>query len=109
MYSAPAYNSKKTVQRVSVVTPLSLLYRHLQCRAVVSVWLSKNNKMRIEGRIIGFDGDNFDLVLEEAVEVYLKKEVRKNIGKIVLRGDNVSLIQSKDGEASNSACQVVVD
>jgi hypothetical protein len=31
-------------------------------------------------------------VLDEADEVYLKKNTRRRIGRIVLKGDNISLI-----------------
>ena len=47
--------------------------------------------MRIEGRIIGFD-EYMNTVLDEAEEVYIKKQQRRSIGRIVLKGDNISLI-----------------
>lgn len=47
--------------------------------------------MRIEGVILGFD-EYMNIVLDEAEEVYLKKDVRKKIGKILLKGDNITLI-----------------
>ncbi len=31
-------------------------------------------------------------VLDEAEEVYLKKGTRKKVGRIILKGDNISLI-----------------
>lgn len=47
--------------------------------------------MRIEGIILGFD-EYMNIVLDEAEEVYLKKDTRKKVGKILLKGDNITLI-----------------
>ena len=37
-----------------------------------------------------------NLVMDDAAEVHLKKRTRKEIGRIMLKGDNISLIQSAD-------------
>ena len=50
----------------------------------------------IEGHIIGFD-EYMNLVLDEAAEVHLKRGTMKRVGRIMLKGDNITLIQSKDG------------
>jgi len=52
--------------------------------------------MRIEGSIIGFD-EFMNLVMDEAQEVYQKSENRRQIGRILLRGDNITLIMQVDG------------
>jgi len=49
--------------------------------------------MRIEGHIIGFD-EYMNLVLDEAEEVNIKTKTRKQIGRILLKGDNITLIQN---------------
>ena len=52
----------------------------------------ENADLRIEGKIIGFD-EYMNTVLDEAEEVNLKKGgARKKIGRIILKGDNISLI-----------------
>ena len=33
-----------------------------------------------------------NVVLDEATEVYVKKDIRRNIGRIVVKGDNIALI-----------------
>jgi len=52
--------------------------------------------MRIEGKIRGFD-EFMNLVIDDAVEVKLptktQEESRRHLGRILLKGDNVSLIQ----------------
>lgn len=57
--------------------------------------------MRLEGRIIvrtlnlfqGFD-EFMNLVLDDAVEVNVKKETRQPLGRILLKGDTISLIMN---------------
>jgi len=49
--------------------------------------------MRIEGRIIGFD-EYMNLVLDDAEEVSVKKQTRKPLGRILLKGDAITLMQT---------------
>jgi small nuclear ribonucleoprotein E len=44
----------------------------------------------------GFD-EYMNLVLDEAFEVHLKRHTRKPLRRIMLKGDNITLIQAKDG------------
>ncbi len=44
----------------------------------------------------GFD-EYMNLVLDEACEVHMKKNTRKPLRRIMLKGDNITLIQAKDG------------
>jgi small nuclear ribonucleoprotein E len=48
--------------------------------------------VRLEGRIVGFD-EFMNVVLEEAVEVATKKGTRTPLGRIMLKGENITLIQ----------------
>ncbi|PMB69903.1 Small nuclear ribonucleoprotein E [Beauveria bassiana] len=72
--------------------------RHLAGNATVSVWLYEQLGIRVEGKIRGFD-EFMNLVLDDAVEVRQitktnDKETRRPLGQILLKGDNVSLIQN---------------
>jgi len=80
------------VQKV-MVQPINLIFRYLQNRARIQIWLYEQTKMRIEGHIIGFD-EYMNLVLDEAEEVNIKTKTRKQIGRILLKGDNITLIQN---------------
>lgn len=51
--------------------------------------------MRIEGHIIGFD-EYMNLVLDDAEEYYVKTKRRRPVGKILLKGENITLIRSTD-------------
>jgi len=79
-------------QRV-LVQPINVIFRNLQQRQKISVWLFDNIDMRIEGRIIGFD-EFMNIVIDDAEEVYQQKQKeRRSIGRILLKGDNITLIQ----------------
>ncbi|KAG0290537.1 hypothetical protein BGZ96_006000 [Linnemannia gamsii] len=71
----------------------NLIFRYLQQRSTVQIWLYEQLETRIEGQIIGFD-EFMNLVLDGAFEVDVKKGTRKEIGRILLKGDNITLIQS---------------
>ncbi|CAM9890635.1 unnamed protein product, partial [Ectocarpus sp. 13 AM-2016] len=62
-------------------------------RTRVQIWLYENTKMRIEGQILGFD-EYMNLVLDEAEEVDMKNDERKQLGRIMLKGDTITLMQS---------------
>ncbi|GBG28665.1 Small nuclear ribonucleoprotein E [Hondaea fermentalgiana] len=84
--------------------PINLIFRFLQNKARVQVWLYGQANMRIEGRIVGFD-EFMNLVLDEAEEVNVKQKTRRTLGRIMLKGDNVTLIMgvSKGKAAAGAA------
>ena len=51
--------------------------------------------LRIEGHIVGFD-EYMNLVLDDSTEMHLKRHTEKPLGRIMLKGDNITLIQAKD-------------
>ena len=68
-------------------------FRYLQNRSRIQVWLYEQVNMRIEGCIIGFD-EYMNLVLDDAEEIHSKTKSRKQLGRIMLKGDNITLLQS---------------
>ncbi|TIA90186.1 hypothetical protein E3P99_01736 [Wallemia hederae] len=65
-------------------------------RTKVSVWLYDNVDCRLEGRIIGFD-EYMNLILDDVHEVFINKkqsQASNELGRILLKGDNITLIQS---------------
>jgi small nuclear ribonucleoprotein E len=84
-----------------LLPPINFIFKLLQARATVSVWLFENLKMRIEGKLRGFD-EFMNLVIDDAVEVHFKtkdnpEEKRRHLGQILLKGDNIALIQGLQG------------
>eukprot|EP00281_Chroomonas_sp_CCMP1168_P031080 CAMPEP_0206253652 /NCGR_PEP_ID=MMETSP0047_2-20121206/23267_1 /ASSEMBLY_ACC=CAM_ASM_000192 /TAXON_ID=195065 /ORGANISM="Chroomonas mesostigmatica_cf, Strain CCMP1168" /LENGTH=92 /DNA_ID=CAMNT_0053679877 /DNA_START=117 /DNA_END=393 /DNA_ORIENTATION=- len=76
--------------------PINLIFRFLQNKSRVQIWLFEQADLRIEGVIIGFD-EYMNLVLDDAEEVYVKKKLpRKKIGRILLKGENITLMQAAD-------------
>lgn len=71
--------------------PISLIFRFLQNRTRVEIWLYDNPQTRIQGCIIGFD-EYMNLVLDEAVEVIEKKDSNTKLGRILLKGDTITML-----------------
>merc|ERR1712119_111659 len=94
--SKMAYASNQRVQKV-MVQPINLIFRYLQNRTRVSVWLYENVNTRIEGHIVGFD-EYMNLVLEDAAEVHIKRNTERKLGRIMLKGDNISVIQERNAK-----------
>lgn len=82
------------IQKV-MVQPINLIFRYLQNKARIQIWLNENVHMRIEGHIIGFD-EYMNLVLEDASEVNLKTNSKRPVGTILLKGENITLIMNTE-------------
>merc|ERR1712194_605807 len=76
------------VQKI-MTQPINLIFRFLQNKTRVQIWLYENTDMRI----IGFD-EYMNLVLDEAEEMSIKKKSRKPLGRILLKGDNITLMMN---------------
>lgn len=102
-----------------LLPPINFIFRLLQQHSTVSIWLFEQLGIRVEGKIRGFD-EFMNLVIDDAVEVKLPtkaepEEARRRLGmdilhnveekltltlgagQILLKGDNVALIQIVDG------------
>jgi len=78
----------KRVKKVMTV-PINVIFGHLQKKTRVRLWLYEDTKTQIEGQIIGFD-EYMNMVLDDAVEI---GKTRKEIGRILLKGDSITLLQ----------------
>jgi small nuclear ribonucleoprotein (snRNP)-like protein len=58
----------------------------------VRIWLYEDTRMFMEGIIIGFD-EYMNVVLDDAVEMDTKKNSRLPVGRCLLKGDSITLIQ----------------
>ena len=77
----------------TLVQPINVIFRFLQTKQPVQVWLYGQLSMRIEGIIVGFD-EFMNLVLDNALERQMKTKEIKELGRILLRGDNITLLQA---------------
>mmetsp|Transcript_301 Transcript_301/g.889 ORF Transcript_301/g.889 Transcript_301/m.889 type:complete len:93 (-) Transcript_301:241-519(-) len=80
------------VQKI-MTQPINLIFRFLQNKTRVQIWLYENTDLRIEGRIVGFD-EYMNLVLDDAEELLMKKMERKQLGRILLKGDSITLMMT---------------
>lgn len=78
-----------------MVPPVNLIFKFFQQQSRVQIWLYEQNSAKIQGKICGFD-EFMNVVVGDAVEVDLLTNSRKKLGRILLKGDNISLISSLD-------------
>mmetsp|Transcript_44193 Transcript_44193/g.139416 ORF Transcript_44193/g.139416 Transcript_44193/m.139416 type:complete len:92 (-) Transcript_44193:254-529(-) len=88
-------------QQKTMTQPINLIFRFLQNKSRIQIWLYENADLRIEGQIIGFD-EYMNLVLDNAEEYQKKKGTRKPLGRILLKGENITLMQVVDGSTSSA-------
>lgn len=72
--------------------PLAVIFKFLQTKSRVEIWLYNNNDFRFEGKILGFD-EFMNIVLDETYEIKTKSKESKPLGKILIKGENVTLIR----------------
>jgi small nuclear ribonucleoprotein E len=82
----------KRVKKVTTL-PINVIFSHLQQKTRVKIWLYEDTRMILEGQIIGFD-EYMNMTLDEACEMDTKTGKKENIGRILLKGDAITLLQS---------------
>lgn len=87
--------AKQSTKEMSdkLAKPLSVLHQFMTQNSRVCIWLEGDNNTRLDGVLSGFD-EFMNLVLEDAAEVNVKSNKRLQLGKMLLKGDNIALIHS---------------
>ena len=93
--SAPAAAAVQGGSARIMTLPIHLLFRMLQKRTRIAVWLYEKPDIRLEGVPIGFD-EYMNIVLDDGHEVSLKTGSKLALGRVLLKGDNVTLVQRAD-------------
>jgi len=78
--------------------PINVIFGHLQKKTRVKIWLYEDTRMSIEGQIVGFD-EYMNFVLDDASEVDCRSGKCTKVGRILLKGDAVTLMQEVKGVA----------
>lgn len=79
----------------SMLPPINLIFKYLQQQSPVTIWLYEQTQSRIQGKIRGFD-EFMNVVVDDAVEVSTKDGLKEELGRILLKGDNITLILCVD-------------
>lgn len=78
-----------------MLPPINLIFKYLQQQVPVTIWLYDQTQLRIQGKIRGFD-EFMNVVVEDAVEVSTVDGTKDVLGRILLKGDSITLISSMD-------------
>ncbi|KAK9324766.1 hypothetical protein V1517DRAFT_316244 [Lipomyces orientalis] len=76
-----------------MLPPINFIFKLLQQQSLVQIWLYEQVETRLEGKIRGFD-EFMNLVVDDAIEISDKNNSRRSLGRILLKGDNITLISS---------------
>lgn len=76
-----------------MIPPINLVFKFLQSQALVTIWLYEQKLLRIQGKIRGFD-EFMNVVVDDASEVNTENDKKEDLGRILLKGDNISLVSS---------------
>ena len=91
--SVPLADGSSVLKKKTAVPPMNMVYRFMTEGRRVQVWLYERPETRLEGLLKGFD-EYLNVVLDECEEVNRKKGERKVLGRILLKGDNITLIRA---------------
>ncbi|XP_006168121.1 small nuclear ribonucleoprotein E-like [Tupaia chinensis] len=88
-----AYCGQSQKVQTVMVEPVNLIFSYLQNRTWIQVWFYEQVNVWLEGCIIGLD-ECMNLILDDAKEINSKTRSRKQLGWIMLKGDNITLLLS---------------
>jgi small nuclear ribonucleoprotein E len=74
------------------VPPISQIYKWLTGKCLVEIWTFDRPNSRFQGIIRGFD-EYMNVVLDQTVEVQIKKDLKRSLGRIMLKGDTITLVR----------------
>lgn len=78
-----------------MLPPINLIFKYLQQQSLVTIWLYEQTQLRIQGKVRGFD-EFMNIVIDDAVEISTVNGAKEDLGRILLKGDNITLISSLD-------------
>ncbi|CCE78402.1 Piso0_001025 [Millerozyma farinosa CBS 7064] len=78
-----------------MLPPINLIFKYLQQQSLVTIWLFEQTQSRIQGKIRGFD-EFMNIVIDDAKEISTEDGSSEALGRILLKGDNITLISSLD-------------
>mmetsp|Transcript_51187 Transcript_51187/g.75961 ORF Transcript_51187/g.75961 Transcript_51187/m.75961 type:complete len:94 (-) Transcript_51187:337-618(-) len=84
-----------------MIIPINVIFKFLQSKTRVLIWLYEDTRLRLEGQIIGFD-EYMNITLDETEEVDVKTGKKKSVGRILLKGDCITLMQEANVPQTDS-------
>ena len=88
--SGPTSRPNTTAKKFQL--PIGFFFPLLKSERRICIWLNDSNHLKYEGNLQGFD-HFMNCVLSEVVEIDTKRQIRKELGTLMLKGDAICLIQ----------------
>ena len=86
-------NPQNKFNQRAILKPINFLFQLYKSKVKVEVWLFEDDNTMFQGIILGFD-EYMNLVLDDCEEINKEKGTRVFQGRIMLKGDNVTLIRA---------------
>ena len=77
----------------TIIKPVNYLFQLFKSKSKVEIWLFEDDTTIFQGLIYGFD-EYMNMVLYEAEEINKKTGKKISHGKIMLKGDNITLVRA---------------
>ena len=77
----------------TIIKPVNYLFQLFKTKTKIEIWLFENDEIFFQGYIYGFD-EYMNMVLYEAEEINKKKGTKINHKRLMLKGDNITLIRA---------------
>jgi small nuclear ribonucleoprotein E len=87
------YRDQRT--RRNVLGAIEYLFKYLEQKIKVEIWITHCPHLKFQGIIRGFD-EWMNLVMEQTVEIDTKKNTQKKLGRMLLKGDTICLVRIVD-------------
>lgn len=81
--------------RKDVLGAIEYIFKFMEQQVKIEIYIVDMPNIRFHGIIRGFD-EWMNLVLEQTVEINIKTDTRKPLGRILLKGESISLMHILD-------------
>ena len=92
---ADNYRVARHKVRKDILGSIEYIFKFMEQRVKIEIYIVDMPNTRFQGIIRGFD-EWMNLVLEQAVEINVKTTTKKVLGRILLKGESISLIHILD-------------
>lgn len=89
---------QRGVERKNTIQAIEYIYKFMEQKVKVEIWITGNKNVKFTGIIRGFD-EWMNFVLDQTVEINVKQNKRTNLGRILLKGDTICLVHLLDNNS----------
>ena len=89
------YNSAPYKNQKDVLGAIEYIFKFMEQKVKIEIFVVDMPNIRFQGIVRGFD-EWMNLVLEQTVEINVKNDTKKSLGRILLKGESISVMHILD-------------